>query len=463
MTDPTTIPLNKTRGTAPRVGARAVLVSADTLSGPATDVALATTVQALWPSGSVVPASLMAIAKLALVTGKPTVRRMQMAKGSPPQNVLAMPMPAVDDGRISQAMAVVLPAMNAANTAAGPSDAQGDKAPSDEDPLADRNRAISALRLLAALNGQARFEDAATAFVSEMAQLTGATRVGLGLVNGDTIQVTALSGSASINAKSPLIRDLGMAMDEAIDQASTIVYPGNETRGARVMLAHGRFVARHDSPVLCTVPLLMTNDKVRALVGAISLEFDNDRRLDTRAVRFAESVGSFLGQPIDARRRLGAALTGRLSAPGRTAPRTAAHGFAGLAHRAGRHGGGAALLALVPVPYRINADARIEGAMQRVLTAPVAGYIGTVHARPGDRVVKGQPVIDLDDRELQPSSANGPVKSPRRKSATARRWLPRTRPHRRAAHQALPGPGAVGHRRRPARSHPAGAHRSMAW
>ena len=48
----------------------------------------------------------------------------------------------------------------------------------------------------------------------------------------------------------------------------------------------------------------------------------------------------------------------------------------------------AALLAglLVPLPYHVTASARLEGAVQRVLSASEDGFLREVHVRPGDLV-----------------------------------------------------------------------------
>ena len=48
----------------------------------------------------------------------------------------------------------------------------------------------------------------------------------------------------------------------------------------------------------------------------------------------------------------------------------------------------------------VTANARIEGSEQRELIAPMDGYLKAVHARPGDVVVDGALLAELDDREL---------------------------------------------------------------
>lgn len=58
-------------------------------------------------------------------------------------------------------------------------------------------------------------------------------------------------------------------------------------------------------------------------------------------------------------------------------------------------------LALLPLPDRVGGRARIEGAQQRVLSAPTDGFIKATHAQPGDRVKAGQVLADLAEQDLK--------------------------------------------------------------
>ena len=52
--------------------------------------------------------------------------------------------------------------------------------------------------------------------------------------------------------------------------------------------------------------------------------------------------------------------------------------------------------------YRVGGNARVEGAIQRVLVAPADGFIRQNHVRPGDQVKAGQQVlIELAEQDLQ--------------------------------------------------------------
>lgn len=59
------------------------------------------------------------------------------------------------------------------------------------------------------------------------------------------------------------------------------------------------------------------------------------------------------------------------------------------------------LVMLLPWPAQVGGRARLEGAVQRVLAAPADGFVQQVHARAGDTVRAGQPLLDLADQDLQ--------------------------------------------------------------
>lgn len=58
-------------------------------------------------------------------------------------------------------------------------------------------------------------------------------------------------------------------------------------------------------------------------------------------------------------------------------------------------------LSVIDTDYRVTAKTVIEGEVQRVTSAPFAGFIQAAYVRAGDRVAKGQPLAALDDRELR--------------------------------------------------------------
>jgi RND family efflux transporter MFP subunit len=60
----------------------------------------------------------------------------------------------------------------------------------------------------------------------------------------------------------------------------------------------------------------------------------------------------------------------------------------------------AIVLALWPTTLRVVAPARVEGVGQRVIAAPVDGFVQAVSLRPGEAVKAGQVLVTLEDRDL---------------------------------------------------------------
>jgi hypothetical protein len=90
---------------------------------------------------------------------------------------------------------------------------------------------------LATIVGQERFHGAAVAFVTALATKLNCDRVSLGFQRKGAVEIVALSHSAQFGADTNLLRAIAAAMEEALDQESTVVFP---LRAERESAAHGR-------------------------------------------------------------------------------------------------------------------------------------------------------------------------------------------------------------------------------
>jgi multidrug resistance efflux pump len=64
-------------------------------------------------------------------------------------------------------------------------------------------------------------------------------------------------------------------------------------------------------------------------------------------------------------------------------------------------------LAFAQGVYRVGADARLEGRVQRAIVATMDGFVAEAHVRAGDTVEEGQILARLDDGDLQLERVNG--------------------------------------------------------
>jgi len=241
------------------------------------------------------------------------------------------------------------------------------------------------------------FDAAAGALVTELATHLGCERVSIGFNQRGQMRVEALSHSARFDARAQLLRDLGLAMDEAGDQDAVIVHPAREAGSPRVERAHEELLGQHGAGCVCTVPLASRG----VVVGALCFEWADGAAPDADALRLCEDVAVLSGRILELRRiadrrvlerwrELSRSHLARLRGPGHAAYKL---GAAAVVL-------GLGLLLLAPTTYRVNADARLEGRVQRAIVAGFEGYIAEANARAGDIVRKGQVLGTLDERDL---------------------------------------------------------------
>ncbi|WP_295882588.1 HlyD family efflux transporter periplasmic adaptor subunit [uncultured Thiohalocapsa sp.] len=243
---------------------------------------------------------------------------------------------------------------------------------------------------------------AATAAVTELALVLDCDRVAYGSRPGRHVRVRALSHSAQFNKKSSLLRDIGAAMDEAMDQQATVLLPepaAADAAGAGLAThAARRLAERHGARALCVLPLADAGH----IVGALSLERDAERPFTAAEQALAEHTATLLGPVLEAKRRddrwIGAknldafiGLLGRLFGRGHLVLKTSALGLLAVA----------VFLATATGAYRISAPATLEGRVQRALTAPLDGFIAGTAVRPGDLVRAGDLLAQLEDKDLK--------------------------------------------------------------
>jgi RND family efflux transporter MFP subunit len=188
-------------------------------------------------------------------------------------------------------------------------------------------------------------------------------------------------------------------MDESIEQASTIVLPTEESRSMAVTLAHGEVLALLGGSV-CTVPMV----EARRQVGAITLERVGKAFGRTEAL-FCENVACLIAPLLELKRRsersvFQVALDASRESVSRVSGSSARMKYAAVGLVAA-----AAAALFVPVSYNVSAPARVEGSIQRVVAAPIDGFLEQVNVRPGDRVRADDILAELSQRDLQAERA----------------------------------------------------------
>jgi multidrug resistance efflux pump len=262
-------------------------------------------------------------------------------------------------------------------------------------------RAASLLDLLAVAGAQPRMQGMALAIVNDLVTRLRCDRVSMGLVrrNG-SIRLRALSHSASFKGQGRLVDTIQNAMEEALDQRSSIAHPPLPTTSHAVAMAHQALAHSARAPGAVAMSVILTSGKGEP-IGALTFERHRSEPFDEDALDLAQAIGTFVGPVVEMQLHTNRFVSGRvvdavgdgsaaLLGPRRISLKLAVAGLAGLA----------LYLIFATAEHRITAKSVLEGELQRAAVAPFDGFIRSAAVRAGDTVTRGDLLVMLDDRDL---------------------------------------------------------------
>ncbi len=238
-----------------------------------------------------------------------------------------------------------------------------------------------------------RFATASASVVADLAVLLRCERVSLGLWERQRVRVATVSGVTDLRAQQDAVGRIAQAMQEALDQRCAIVHPLPPDMVGYLTQAHAELARGNGRLSICTVPIVSGEQASGVLL------FERDGGFDAHTLQLAKDAALFVGPVLVLQRRAEASLQARLQS-------TVGRGPAARPRSPWPLAALAAVIALMvlgawPMPYRVVASARVEGEAQRVIAAPVDGFVRSVAARPGEAVRAEQVIVQLDDRDLQ--------------------------------------------------------------
>jgi RND family efflux transporter MFP subunit len=238
-----------------------------------------------------------------------------------------------------------------------------------------------------------RFDAASASAVADLAALLSCERVSLGLWERQSVRVTTMSGVTDLRARQDAVGRVAQAMQEALEQRCAIVHPLPPDMADHVTLAHAGLAQSNGRLSICTLPIVSGEQATGALL------FERQAGFDANTLQLAKDAALFIGPVLVLQRRAESSLQARLRA-------SMGRGPAGQPRSPWPVAALAAAIALFvlgawPMPYRVVATARVEGQAQRVIAAPVDGFVRSVAARPGETVRAEQVIVQLDDQDLQ--------------------------------------------------------------
>jgi RND family efflux transporter MFP subunit len=356
---------------------------------------------AYWPEDAEVSLELSAVAEMAMAERKGSVRTKKAREGSQADSHDFVAYPLLVDGQLHGVVAMQLERSTELQLRAVMRQLQwgcaGLEALIRRKVITSKDRLVAVLELVAVCLEHEHFQGAATALVTELANLLHCEWVSIGFLQGRRTRVRAFSHSAEFDKKTNLIRSIGMAMDEALDQQTSIIYPPLSDTPAQATQAHAELDRQSGGGSLCTIPLSESG----RLIGGIMLHRLGEEPFSPEDIEFCKHVGSLIGPLLDTKRKedrwllaktwdAGHRLLGKLIGPRHLGLKIAFVLLLGLS----------LFLVIAEGDYRITADASLEGTVQRAMTAQLAGYIAEANVRAGDIVRQGDLLCALENKDL---------------------------------------------------------------
>lgn len=243
------------------------------------------------------------------------------------------------------------------------------------------------------------FRDAARAAATDLAQALGADRVAVTRLPRfpGRVRLVGLSHAAEFARASATTDDLKAAADEALDQGEAIVWPPSE--GAPALARHALDHLARQSGAGSAVALPMGDPEDPW--GALVAEFADPDAAAAAAPTL--TLGADALAPLLELKRMedrwlprrvwDACVNGLATLFGSKALgwKCAVLGVLALGVAAGT----------VTAPARVTADAVLSAEDRVLISAPFDGILAERLVRSGEAVTQGQPLLALDDRDLQ--------------------------------------------------------------
>jgi RND family efflux transporter MFP subunit len=270
---------------------------------------------------------------------------------------------------------------------------------------------VSLIRLLVTCIEQKGYREALIALVAELTQSLKCERIALGEFENQHSKVVALSNSAQFDIRSNFMQKIADAMDEAIEQDSIILFP--ESQQNIIQRAHQELARKFGSGSLLTIPLIDGG----VIFGAITLLRSEEKPFDLETVKLCKLTMTLL-TPFLALKKSDEQSLNTIIAKKLNSSLSHLLGYKYLKIKLVV----TVLLGLVFVAsvlkgdFQLTSDAVLEGKMQRVIAAPIEGFIVSASVRAGDTVRKGDSMASLDDSdlELERNKLNGELQKYRR-------------------------------------------------
>lgn len=240
----------------------------------------------------------------------------------------------------------------------------------------------------------------------------GCARVGIGLVDHETVELFALSDVAWIEKSSAITQQYVAAMEEAFDARHILVVPSTTDDGtptsqmlsgpasylSSVVPSHTKLLTAQQAGQVLTIPFMSGT----ACIALMTLQWREASECTSEKITWLEAYAALIPAVIHDKKIAERSLIAQV-----------VHEIKGVANKlfgpkhllwkaiSATSILAIAVLVLAHINYRVTAKTVLEGQTQRVAAAPFEGFIVAAPVRAGDIVQAGQLLAQLDDRDLK--------------------------------------------------------------
>lgn len=263
-----------------------------------------------------------------------------------------------------------------------------------DEAIQAKERVGSVLEVVAVVLRHGKLQQVLFETVNELRQRLNCARVAIGMANHDSVKLTALSEAATFEKNTSLAKAYLRAMEEAYDHGKTVLF--NASSDTSHFPMHRELLQISGSRSVISCPLFEGGRSI----GVLVLE-SSGKAFDEAQADWLEAFTSMAAPIISQRKKAEQnawlrladgvkSVLAKLFGPRYLLWKAAAALILAVS----------AILWLVHIDYRVTAKTVIEGEIQRVVSAPFDGFIGSTYVRAGDTVKQGQLLAELDDRDL---------------------------------------------------------------
>ncbi len=254
--------------------------------------------------------------------------------------------------------------------------------------------ASAVMDILLRAESQDRLVRSCAVIVNDFQRLLECEQVALGVCGKtpETFRIVSISGNASVDRRSDLVRLVEATLAEAVLRDELTVWPPSNGTSSRAVLAHQRLAERLGVASIVSAPLRSTDDAVVAVWAFLGSKKFAENEKAIRLIRASEPRAAAC---IDLLRK---AESNRL--------RRWLHELTErkqfLTFRVLPAIAGAIFLALwIPTSYKIDCKCKVQPIVRRFVAAPFEGVLEKSLIEPGDVVDRDQTIAMMDGRDVR--------------------------------------------------------------